>query len=343
MKAVFIKEHGGLDKVMIGELAKPSIGPADVLVRIKAAALNHLDIFVREGANGIRPPLPHIFGSDGAGIVEKVGESVTSVSPGDEVVINPGVSCGQCEFCRKGEASLCVSFHLIGEHIDGTFAEFCKAPAVNVFPRPSRLSWEESAAFPLTFLTAWRMLVSKARIKTGEWILIVGIGGGVAVACLQMAKRLGLKTIVTSGSEEKLAHALNLGADHAINHSSSDFSREARRITGKRGVDVVFDSVGLATWRKSITALAKGGRLVTCGATTGPNPETDIARIFWNQLTVYGSTMGTPSEFGEMLHLFRDAVGFKPVIDTVFNLDDTVEAQRKMEDKKQFGKIVLSI
>jgi NADPH:quinone reductase-like Zn-dependent oxidoreductase len=173
--------------------------------------------------------------------------------------------------------------------------------------------------------------------------LIVGIGGGVAVACLQMAKRFGLKTIVTSGSEEKLKQALNLGADHAINHSSSDFSREARRITAKRGVDVVFDSVGLATWKKSITALAKGGRLVTCGATTGPNPETDIARIFWNQLTVYGSTMGTPSEFGEMLRLFQEGQGIKPVIDSIFKLDDAVEAQRKIEDKKQFGKIVLSV
>ncbi|RMG57276.1 MAG: alcohol dehydrogenase [Deltaproteobacteria bacterium] len=342
MKAAFIEEHGGLEKVKVGEVPVPEIGPDDVLVRVKTAALNHLDIFVRNGLPGVKLTFPHILGSDGAGIVEKVGENVKNVSVGDEVVLNPGINCGTCEFCLKGEHSLCVTFHLLGEHINGTYAEFVRAPAINCYPRPKTLTWEESSAFPLTFLTAWRMLVTKARIKPGEWILIIGIGGGVAVASLQISKLFGLKAIVTSGSDEKLARAKEMGADFTINHNETDFAKEVRKITEKRGVDVVFDSVGKATWKKSLAALAKGGRLVTCGATTGPNPETDVARIFWNQLTIYGSTMGTHAEFREMLKIFEEGK-VKPVIDSVFPLDQVPEAQKRMEEKKQFGKIVVKV
>jgi NADPH:quinone reductase-like Zn-dependent oxidoreductase len=301
-----------------------------------------MDIFVRNGIPGIPVALPHVMGSDGAGVVESVGPGVTRVKPGDEVVLNPGVNCGDCEFCRMGEHSLCTTFHLLGEHVAGTFAEYVVAPAINAWPRPAALSWEESAAFPLTFLTAWRMLVSKARVRPGESLLIIGVGGGVAVAALQIAKLLGLTVFVTSGSGEKLARAKELGADAGIDHSATDFAREVRKLTGKRGVDVVLDSVGKATWRQSIAAAAKGGRLLTCGATTGTDPQTDLGRIFWNQLTVYGSTMGTHAEFAEMLRIFRDGK-VKPVVDAVFPLGKARDAEQRLEEKRQFGKIVIRV
>lgn len=342
MKAVFFRRHGGPDVIEYGDLPVPSPGPGQVLVRVKAAALNHLDIFVRRGIPGIIVALPHILGSDGAGVVESVGPGVTRAKPGDEVVLNPGIDCGKCEFCLKGEHSLCVSFHLIGEHIAGTYAEYVVAPEINACPKPAGLSWEEAAAFPLTFLTAWRMLVTKACAKPGETLLIIGIGSGVGVAALRIAKALGLNVLVTSGSAEKLVRAKALGADGGIDHSPGAFSREVRRITGKRGVDIVLDSVGKATWKESIASLARGGKLLTCGATTGSNPEEDIARIFWNQLTVYGSTMGTRSEFADMLGMFRDG-RLSPVIDSVFPLSQAKEALDRLEEKRQFGKIVLRV
>ncbi len=342
MKAAFFREHGGIDKIEYGELPDPEPGPGEVRVRVRAGGLNHLDIFVRNGIPGLSVALPHVMGSDGAGVVESVGPGVSRVKPGDEVVLDPGISCGTCEFCLKGEHSLCVGFHLLGEHVAGTFAGFVVAPEVNAWPKPAVLTWEEAAAFPLTFLTAWRMLVTKARVKPGESLLIVGIGGGVAVAGLQIAKLLGLQVGVTSGSEEKLDRAKGMGADFGIDHAAGDFSRAVRKATGRRGVDVVLDSVGKATWKQSIASLAKGGRLVTCGATTGPDPQEDLARIFWNQLTVYGSTMGTHGEFGEMLKLFRGG-RLRPVVDSVFPLSEAKEAERRLEEKRQFGKIVLRV
>lgn len=275
-------------------------------------------------------------------MVDAVGDGVSRARTGDEVVLNPGISCGTCEFCLKGEHSLCVGFHLLGEHIAGTFAEFVVAPEINAFPKPKGLPWEEAAAFPLTFLTAWRMLVTKARVRPGESLLVVGIGGGVALAALQIAKLLGMTVWVTSGSAEKLSRAKMLGADVGIDHSAGDFSREVRNLTGKRGVDVVLDSVGKATWKSSIASLARGGRLLTCGATTGSDPEEDLARIFWNQLTVHGSTMGTHGEFAEMLRMFGDG-RLRPVIDAVFPLSEAREAERRLEEKRQFGKIVLRV
>ncbi len=341
MKAAYIGGHGGLDAIRYGDVPDPVPGPGQVRVRVKAGALNHLDIFVRNGIPGIALAFPHVLGSDGAGVVESAGPGVSNVKAGDAVVLNPGINCGTCEFCLRGEHSLCVTFHLLGEHISGTFAEYVVAPAINAYPKPPALSWEEAAAFPLTFLTAWRMLVTKARAKPGESLLIVGIGGGVAVAALQIAKLLGLTVYATSGSAAKLARAKALGADFGIDHSAGDFGREVRKLTGKRGVDIVLDSVGKATWRASIASLAKGGRLLTCGATTGPDPAEDIGRIFWNQLTVYGSTMGTHAEFAEMLRIFRG--GLRPVVDRVFPLAETREAERHLEEKGQFGKVVIRV
>jgi NADPH:quinone reductase-like Zn-dependent oxidoreductase len=342
MKASYFREHGGLDKIRYGDLPDPVPGPGQVRVRIRAGALNHLDIFVRNGIPGIPVRLPHVMGSDGAGVVESIGPGVTRAKPGDEVVLNPGIHCGTCEFCLKGEHSLCVSFHLLGEHIWGTFAEYVVAPEINAYPKPAGLTWEESAAFPLTFLTAWRMLVTKAKAIPGESLLIIGIGGGVSLAALTIAKVLGLTVGVTSGSTDKIRRAKELGADFGIDHGSADIARETRKITGKRGVDIVLDSVGKATWKQSISSLARGGRLLTCGATTGPNPEEDIARIFWNQLTVLGSTMGTHAEFAGMLRMFQGGK-VRPVVDSVFPLPEAKEAERRLEEKRQFGKIVLRV
>ena len=342
MKASYFREHGGLDKIRYGDLPDPVPGPGQVRVRIRAGALNHLDIFVRNGIPGIPVRLPHVMGSDGAGVVDSIGPGVTQAKPGDEVVLNPGIHCGTCEFCLKGEHSLCVSFHLLGEHIWGTFAEYVVAPEINAYPKPAGLTWEESAAFPLTFLTAWRMLVTKAKAIPGESLLIIGIGGGVSLAALTIAKMLGLTVGVTSGSTDKIRRAEEMGADFGIDHGSADIARETRKITGKRGVDIVLDSVGKATWKQSIASLARGGRLLTCGATTGPNPEEDIARIFWNQLTVLGSTMGTHAEFAGMLRMFQGGK-VRPVVDSVFPLPEAKEAERRLEEKGQFGKIVLRV
>lgn len=342
MKAAFFHEHGDIDRIRYGDLPDPVPGPGQVRIRMRAGALNHLDIFVRIGIPGISLPLPHVMGSDGAGVVEAAGPGVTRVKPGDEVVLNPGIHCGTCEFCLRGEHSLCVTFHLLGEHVWGTFAEYVVAPEINAYPKPADLAWEESAAFPLTFLTAWRMLVTKAQARPGETILIIGIGGGVSLAALAIAKALGLIVGVTSGSAEKLARAKEMGADFGIDHGKTDFARETRRITGKRGVDIVLDSVGRATWKQSIASLARGGKLLTCGATTGPNPEEDIARIFWNQLTVMGSTMGTHAEFAGMLRMVSGGT-VRPVVDSVFPLSDAKEALRRLEEGKQFGKIVLRV
>ena len=342
MRAAFFRQHGGPEQVEVGELPAPIPRAGQVCVRLRAAALNHLDIFVRNGIPGINLELPHVMGSDGAGVVESAAPDVTRVKAGDEVVLNPGISCGSCEFCLRGEHSLCVSFRIVGEHLAGTFAEFVVVPEVNAHQKPKGLSWEEAAAFPLTFLTAWRMLVTKARVRPGESMLVIGIGGGVSLAALQIARMLGLVVGVTSGSPEKLKRAAELGADFGIDHSAGDFSREVRKLTGKRGVDIVVDSVGRATWKQSIASLARGGRLVTCGATSGPGPEEDVARIFWNQLTIQGSTMGTHAEFAEMVGMFR-AERLRPVVDGVYPLAETREAMRRLEEGRQFGKIVLRI
>lgn len=342
MKAIAITAHGGLENVRYLDLEPPQPGPHEVLIETRAAALNHLDIFVRNGLPGSKLAMPHVLGADGAGTVAEVGADVRRVKIGDRVLVDPGLHCGVCEFCQAGEHSLCVRFGILGETCSGTFAEYFKAPQDNVHPVPEGFSWEEAAAFPLVYLTAWRMLISKAAIKPGEDLLILGIGGGVATAALQIAKAVGLRVLVTSSSDEKLQRAKNLGADVAINYTSQDFAREVREVTRRRGVDVVLDSVGGESWVKSLGSLVKGGRLVTCGATAGPRPQTDLQRIFWNQLSVFGSTMGNMREVAEMLN-FVQKRGIKPVIDQVFPLAEGAQALARMEAGKQFGKVVLKV
>jgi NADPH:quinone reductase-like Zn-dependent oxidoreductase len=342
MKAIAITGHGGNETVQYTDVARPVLGPREVLIEARAVALNHLDIWVRNGLPGAKLAMPHVLGADGAGVVTEVGPEVGRVRPGERVLINPGLNCGACEFCQAGEQSLCATFGIMGETAPGTFAEYFKAPQENVHPVPEGFSWAEAAAFPLVFVTAWRMLISKAQIKPGEDILILGIGGGVSTAALQMSKALGLRAIVTASSDDKLQHAKKLGADAVINYKTQDFGREVRSLTNRRGVDVVVDSVGGESYAKSLACLVKGGRLVTCGATAGPRPQTDLGRIFWNQLSVFGSTMGSLHEFAEMLNFVRKR-GVKPVIDQVFPFADGAKALARMEEGRQFGKIVLTI
>jgi NADPH:quinone reductase-like Zn-dependent oxidoreductase len=342
MKAIAITGQGGLEKVQYVDVERPKIGPHEVLIEARAVALNRLDIFVRNNLDSLKLVPPHVSGADGAGVVAEVGQEVRTVKVGARVLINPGLHCGVCEFCQAGEQSLCVRFGIMGETCAGTFAEYFKVPQENVHLVPEGFSWEEAAALPLVFVTAWRMLVSKAAIKPGEDILILGIGGGVSTAVLQIVKAIGLRAFVTSSSDDKLQHAQKLGADAMINYKTQDFAREIRTLTNRRGVDVVVDSVGGDSYTKSLASLVRGGRLVTCGATAGPRPQTDLARIFWNQLSVFGSTMGNLHEFTQMLNFVRKR-GVKPVVDQVFPLTDGAIALARMEEGKQFGKIVLKV
>lgn len=338
MKAVIFHEHGGIDVLKYEEVPDLEISPDEVLIRVKACALNHLDIWVRRGIPGIS--LPHISGSDVAGIVEKVGDRVKDVKRGQRVIANPSLSCGRCEYCIQGEDSLCVSYKILGEQVDGGYAELIKLPGQNVIPIPDDISFEEAAAVPLVFMTAWRMLVTRAKLRPGEDILILGAGGGVASAAIQIAKLCGARTFVTASTSEKLKKAEELGAELLINYAEVDFDREVRRLTDRRGVDVVLDNVGADTWLKSLRSLAKNGRLITCGATTGANPQTDIRYIFWNQLQIIGSTMGTKKELLDVLKLVW-AGKLKPVIARVFPLEEAAEAQKMMERREQFGKLIL--
>lgn len=333
-------EHGGLDVLGYRDLPDPPVGRDDVRVRLEAAALNHLDLFVREGWSGLRLSFPHILGADGAGLVEAVGSDVASVAEGDRVVLNPGLNCGECEYCLRGQDPLCVEYRILGEHVDGTYAERISVPATHVLPLPDGVPVEVGAAAPLTFMTAWRLLVTRAEVRPGEDVLILGAGGGVASAAIQIAKLAGATVYATSSTEEKLKRARDLGADVVVNYTEEPFERVVWEATGKRGVDVLLDSVGEATWKQSLRALGRNGRLLTCGATTGPVAETDIRYIFWRQLQVFGSTMATKAELERVMGLVF-AGKLEPVIDSTYPLREAREAQARMERGEQFGKILL--
>lgn len=343
MKAVRIHEHGGVDKLRYEEVPEPKLSsPTEAIVRLRAAALNRIDLLNRAGLTGIEISFPHILGTDGAGTVVDIGEQVKNVKRGDAVCLYPPSGCGRCEFCVTDRDFMCIRLLALGERLQGTYAEYVKLPAENCFPIPPGLSFEEAAAFPLVFVTVWRMLITNAQLKPGEHMLILGIGGGVATAALQVAKQMGAHVFVTSSSDEKLEMAKNWGADHGINYRRSDFTKEVRALTGKRGVDLVLDCIGGESWVKSLAALAKGGRLVTCGATAGANPRTDIRRIFWNHLKIFGSTLGSREDFRQLLSFLRTSQ-LRPIIDQLFPLKEAAAAQRRLEEGKQFGKIVLQI
>lgn len=334
MRALTISRHGGLECVEYRtDVAVPELGPGQVRVRVLAAALNHLDRFVVGGLPGVTIRPPWVLGGDAVGVREDTGELV---------VINPGISDGTCEYCQRGEESLCVRFGLLGEHHPGTFAEYVVVPERNVARIPSETPIDIAAAFTLATLTAWRMLVTRAAVRAGEHVLIQGIGGGVAIAALQIAKQTGAHVWVTSSDDAKLARAAELGADELLNYRTVDVAKEIRARTGKRGVDVVVDSVGEATWAASLGALGRGGRLVTCGATTGPMVQTDARRLFWNQWNIMGSTMGNETEFRAVVEQL--ACGrLVPPIDAVFPLADGRAALERLARGDRFGKVVLRV
>ena len=347
MRALTISAHGGLEQLRLrDDIATPEIqSPLDVRVRVAAAALNHLDLFVVGGLPGVTITPPWILGADAVGIIDAVGPDVAGVVVGDRVVTNGGLACRACEFCRTGEQPLCAGFRLLGEHRPGTFAEFVVLPAANVRRIPAALSVisdAQAAAFTLATLTAWRMVVSRARVQAGDDVLIQGIGGGVAIAALQIAKSRGARVWVTSGSDEKLARAAAMGADAGLNYKTTEVAREIRQRTGKRGMDVVIDSVGTATWEQSLASLGRNGRLVTCGATTGPLVQTDLRRMFWNQWTLMGSTMGNDAEFNAIVAELSSG-RLLPPIDSIFPLADGRAAFERMAAGTHFGKIVLSV
>jgi NADPH:quinone reductase-like Zn-dependent oxidoreductase len=344
LRALTIDAHGELDQLKFRDDAPvPDItADDDVRVRVHAAALNHLDLWVVEGVPGVRITPGWILGSDCAGVVDAIGSAVTSVRVGDRVVLNPGVSDRTCEYCLTGDNPLCLRYAILGEHRPGALCDFVVVPAANVSPIPSTVSFSTAAAFPLATLTAWRMVVSRAEVRAGEHVLIRGIGGGVALASLQIAKARGAHVWVTSGSEAKIERARVLGADDGINHRTTDVAKEVRGRTGKRGVDVVIDCVGEATWASSLGSLGKRGRLVTCGGTSGPNLQTDVRRLFWNQWTIMGSTMGSDAEFAAIVAELR-AGRLHPPIDSEFPLEDGRRAFERLRSGEQFGKVVVNV
>jgi NADPH:quinone reductase-like Zn-dependent oxidoreductase len=343
MKALALDGVGGIERVAVRELPRPELEqPTDVRVRVHAAALNRLDLFVADGLPGVRYTFPHIVGSDGAGVVEALGPAVQRVRVGDRVMINPGISCGRCPACLEGEESLCATFRVVGEHRAGTAAQYVVVPEENLAPVPAEMPWPQAAAFTLATLTAWRMLTTRARLTAGESVLIWGIGGGVALAALQIVLHLGARAIVTSGSDAKLEVARQLGATACLNHTTGDVVGEVRRLTGGRGADVIADSIGEARWQDSLRALRRGGRLVVCGATTGPMIGLDLRRLFWHQWSILGSTLGNRREYAEIVALATQG-RLWPVVDRTVPLADGPAALARLARGEQIGKLVIEV
>lgn len=342
MKAIVFHQHGGPEVLKYADVPDPVPRANEVVVRVKACALNHLDLWVRRGLPNVPIPLPHIPGSDVAGEIAKIGADVTTVRVGQKVALAPLVSCGKCPACIAGLDNRCRQATNLGYMIDGGCAEFVRAPEVNCLPYPENLKWEEAAAVPLVFQTAWHMLLSRAELQPGEDVLILGAGSGVGTAAIQIAKFFGARVIATAGSDEKLAKAKELGADHLINHKTQKIREEVRRITNKRGVDVVFEHVGIATWDDSLASLAAGGRLVTCGATTGFDARLDLRFLFSRQLSLLGSYMGTKSELHTVMKLIASDK-LRPIVDRVFPLAEASAAHAYLESSSQFGKVVLRV
>lgn len=344
MNAAFINNHGTLDQIKIGNLNVPAIAPTDILIAGKFAALNHLDIFVVKGWPGLKLRMPHIIGADGSGIVEEIGSEVTTVEIGDQVVINPGISCGKCGMCLSGNQVFCKQFSIKGEHEWGTFSEYFKIPEINVYKIPKGFPLKKASAVPLTFITAYRMLTTLGKVKPGELVLIHGAGGGVSSAAIQIAKHFGAKVITTTSTTEKGVKAKQLGADHIINYKEmNNFSKFVYiELTKKQGIDLVIDNVGSATFNTSIQLLKPGGRLITCGGTSGSHIEVDIAKIFWKHLVIKGSTMGNQGEFRAVMDLVVEGK-LNPLIDRIFPLDEVLNAELYLSRGKQFGKVLLEM
>lgn len=340
MRAIIFSQHGGPEVLKYTEVPDPKITPNKVLVEVRACALNHLDVWVRQGLPGIKIPLPHILGNDIAGVVREAGAAVNWVRAGDEVMIQPGVSCGHCPECLAGHDNMCDEYDILGYRRDGGYAELVAVPGVNVIPKPPNLDWPEAAALPLVTLTAWHMLVARAQVKPGEDVLIHAAGSGVGSIGIQIARLCGARVIATAASDEKLAKARELGAAETVNYTRDDWPKDVRRLTGGRGVDVVFEHTGAATWPGSILSLKKGGRLVTCGATSGFDARTDLRHVFYRHLTILGSMMGSKADLLAAMK-FVEAGQIRAVVDRTLPLAEAARAHELMEDRAQFGKLVL--
>ncbi len=344
MKAAYILNHGNIENIQIGEVDDLRINPNDVLIKTEFAALNHLDLFVIKGWPGLNLKMPHVLGADGSGIVKEIGSEVSTLRIGDKVIINPGISCGKCEMCLSGKQVLCKEFSIKGEHEWGTFSEFFKMSEINVLKIPNSFSLDKAAAAPLTFLTAFRMLTTLANTKPGDFVFIHGAGGGVSSAAVQIAKFYGAKVIATTSTPEKIEKTKKLGADYVINYKEiKDFTQYVyKEITNRRGIDIVIDNVGNATFNKSIRLLRPGGRIITCGATSGSQIELNLANIFWKHLEIKGTTMSNQGEFRRVMKLVFEGK-LSPIIDKIYPLDKVKEAESYLNEGKQFGKILLKI
>jgi NADPH:quinone reductase-like Zn-dependent oxidoreductase len=340
MKAAVIRRHGGPEVLELADLPEPQAGHGEALVRVHACAMNHLDLWTRGGLPGRSVPFPHVLGNDVAGEVAALGSAAEGLAVGQRVMLSPGVSCGRCRACFQGEDSACRAYRVLGAQIHGGYAEYVRCPVQNLIPLPEAFGFEEAAAFPLVFLTAWRMLVTRARLRAGEDVLVWAAGSGVGMAAIQVAKLLGARVIATAGSDRKLDQAKFLGADHVVHHHRDDVVAEVRRLTGKKGVEVVVEHVGQATWERSILALAHRGRLVTCGATTGPSGATELRHVFSKQLSILGSYMGSKAELLEAADFFF-ARRLRTVVHATLPLREARRAHEIMEASEHFGKIVL--
>jgi len=339
MKAVVMHKRGGPEVLKYQDFPRPEIGPDEVLVRVRACALNHLDIFTRAGKQGVKAPLPHILGLEVAGDIAEIGEAVEEVSPGDRVLIAPFFNCGQCEFCRTGRENLCPKLRILGVTVHGGYAEYAKAPGRYVIPIGD-LPYEDAAGTPSAFGTAWHMLVTRARIQEGETVLVLAAGSGVGTGAIQVAKYFNCRVIATASTDEKLAKAKELGADDLINYAEEGFHHAVRGLTDGRGVDIVFEHVGTDTWEKSMASLVPGGRIVTCGSTTGRWGRTDLWSLFGKQVTILGSYGATVEDLRQVSSLVASH-RFKAIIDRTFPLEEAAAAHEYMAERRQFGKIVL--
>lgn len=342
MKAVRFHRHGGPEQLVFEDAPDPTPGPGEITVRVRACALNYLDIWERRGLPGVTLPLPHISGSDVSGIIEGLGPGVSHLSAREKTLICPGLSCMHCEACLGGSDNQCGDYSVLGFRTDGGYAELLRVPAVNAFPYPETLGFHEAAAVPLVFMTAWHMLVTRCRIMEGDDVLIVGAGSGVGSAAIQIARHFRARVLTTAGTREKLQKALELGADHVIDYTRQSVHSEVKRITARRGVDIVFEHVGSSTWEESMSSLAPGGRLVTCGATTGYDARLDLRHLFSKQISILGSYMGTKQDLLEVLKLVKTGA-LCPVVHEVVPLREAARAQAMLEERKHFGKVVLGV
>lgn len=340
MKAVVLHEHGGREVLVEQEIDRPIAAPGEVLVQIKAVALNHLDIWVRKGGPAFRLDYPHRLGSEIAGVIAALGEGVDALEVGAKVVVSPGLSCGHCTACLSGRDNLCRHYEILGESCQGGYAEYISVPRENIAPMPAALDFPEAAAGLLTFLTAWQMLVRKGGVQPGQMVLVQGAGSGVGVAATQIARLHGARVIATAGSDEKVAKAIELGAEYGINYQSTDFVSEVKRITGKRGVDIVIEHVGGETLAKSVLATCNGGRIVTCGATSGFEAKIDLRHIFFRQIEILGSTMGSKGDLLRILPHFESGA-LRPIVDRILPLSEAAKAHALLEERAVFGKVVL--